>query len=82
MEVSFIYILSNIFLWVFDVCVCVCVFSYVCVCLCVCVPVLFIHTISVSIICVSQEKPSLMASNKHIYDFCKWIIKKKKHCGK
>ena len=35
---------------------------YVCVC------VLFIYTISISIICVSQEEPSLIASNQKIYD--------------
>ena len=61
--------------WVFDVCVCVCV--YVCVC------VLFIYTISISIISVSQEEPSLIASNQQIHDFYKQIIfEKKKHCGK
>ena len=63
--------------WVFDVCVCVCV--YVCVCVCV----LFIYTISISIISVSQEEPSLIASNQQIHDFYKQIIfEKKKHCGK
>ena len=41
-------------MFVFDVCVCVCV----CVCLCV----WSIYTISTSIICVSQEEPSLIAS--------------------
>ena len=39
-------------------CVSVCV--YVCVCVCV----LFIYTTSVSIICVLQEEPSLVASNQ------------------
>ena len=36
----------------------------VCVCVCVCVCVFFwsIYTISTSIICVSQEEPSLIAS--------------------
>ena len=63
--------------WVFDVCVCVCVCVYVCVC------VLFIYTISISIISVSQEEPSLIASNQQIHDFYKQIIfEKKKHCGK
>ena len=63
--------------WVFDVCVCVCV--YVCVSVCV----LFIYTISISIISVSQEEPSLIASNQQIHDFYKQIIfEKKKHCGK
>ena len=58
-------------------CVCVCV--YVCVCVCV----LFIYTISISIISVSQEEPSLIASNQQIHDFYKQIIfEKKKHCGK
>ena len=35
-----------------------------CVCVCVCV---FIYTIS--IVCVSQEEPSLKACNQQIYDF-------------
>ena len=57
-------------------------FQYLSVCL-VCVCVLFIYTISISIICVSQEKPSLIASNQQIYDIYKWIIfEKKRHCGK
>ena len=38
----------------------------------VCVCVLFIYTIPISIICVSQEEPSL------IYEFYKWIILGKK----
>ena len=72
--------LSNvIFLSVYVVCVCVCVCVYVCVCVCV----LFIYTISISIISVSQEEPSLIASNQQIHDFYKQIIfEKKKHCGK
>ena len=50
---------------------------------CVCMCVLFIYTISISIIYVSQEEPSLIASNQQIYDFYKWIIfEKKRHCGK
>ena len=61
---------SVIFLWVF-----------VCVCVCVCVCVLFIYTISISIICVSKDKHSLINryidSNRHIYDFYKWILEKK-----
>ena len=45
-------------------CVCVCVCVCLCVCVCVCVCVLFIFTpFSVSIICVSQEEPSLIAAN-------------------
>ena len=39
----------------------------VCVCVCVCVCVLFIYTTSVSIICVLQEEPSLVASNQQIW---------------
>ena len=46
----------------FECLVCVCV----CVCLCVCVCV-----VSIGIICVSQEEPSLIASNQRIYDFYK-----------
>ena len=38
---------------------------------CVCMCVLFIYTISISIIYVSQEEPSLIASNQQIYDFYK-----------
>ena len=30
--------------------------------------VLFVYTISITIICVSQEGPSLIASNQQIYD--------------
>ena len=37
-----------------------------CVCVCVCVCVLFTYTISSSIICVSQEEPSLIASNQQM----------------
>ena len=36
-----------------------------------CVRVLFIYTISISIICVSKDEPSLIASNQLIYDFYK-----------
>ena len=36
-----------------------------------CVSVLFIYTIPVSIICFSQEEPSLIASNPQIHDFYK-----------
>ena len=62
---------SIIFLWVLGVCVCVCVC------------VLFIYIIPISIICVWQEKPSLIASNQQICDFYKWVIfEKKNHCGK
>ena len=49
---------------VFGVCVCVCV----CVCVFVCV-YFCIYTIFVSIICVSQEEPSLIASNQQIMTF-------------
>ena len=38
---------------------------------CVCVCVLFIYTIFISIVCVSQEEPSLIASNQQINDFYK-----------
>ena len=48
-----------------------------------CVCVLFIYTVSISIICVSQEEPNLIASNQQMYDFYKWIIfEKESHCGK
>ena len=56
--VSLILILTNPFqcyLSVFDVCVCV----------------LFICTISISIICVSKDEPSLIESNQQIYDIYK-----------
>ena len=44
--------------------------------------VLFIYTIYISIICVSQVEPSLVASNNR-YDFYKKIIfEKERHCGK
>ena len=33
----------------------------------------FIYTIYISIVCVSQEEPSLIASNQQMYDFYKWI---------
>ena len=33
----------------------------------------FIYTISISIVCVSQEEPSLIVSNQQMYDFYKWI---------
>ena len=40
-------------------------------------------TFSISIICVSQDKPSLIASNQQIHDFFKLMIfEKKRHCGK
>ena len=51
-----------------------------CVCVCVCVCVCFVYLqhfcISVSIICVSQEEPSLTATNQQICDFYKYIILK------
>ena len=40
--------------------------SYLSLSVC-CVCVLFIYTISVSIICVSQKEPSLTASNQQIW---------------
>ena len=50
--------------WVFGVQVCV----------------LFIYTISISIVCVSQEELNLIESNQHIYGFFKWaIFKKQRH---
>ena len=46
----------------------------------VCVCVLFIYTIFISVICVSQEERRLIAFNVQIYDFYKWVIStKKKH---
>ena len=48
-----------------------------------CVCVLFIYTIFISIICVSQEELSLTAYNQLIYDFYTWVIfVKKTDCGK
>ena len=45
--------------------------------------VLFISTISISIICATQEKSTLIASNQQKHDFHKWIIyENKRHCGK
>ena len=69
--VPFIFILTNLFQCYLSV-------SVWCVCICV----LFIYTTSISIICVSQEEPCLIASNQQIHDFYKWIIfGKKRHCG-
>ena len=45
---------------------CACVRVFVCVC------VLLIYTISIT--CVSQEEPTLIACNQQVYDFYKWII--------
>ena len=36
--------------------------------------ILFIYTIFISIICVSQEELSLIASNEQIYDFYNWAF--------
>ena len=36
---------------------------------CMCVCILIIYTISISTIYVSQEEPSLIASNQQIYEF-------------
>ena len=49
--------------------------------------VLFIYTISTGIsvdtICISQEHPTHMASNRKTRDFYKWVIfEKKRHTGK
>ena len=44
--------------------------------------VLFIYTISISIICVSQEEPSLKAYNQHIFDFYMWIVCEIKNIAK
>ena len=41
--------------------------------LCVRVSVLFVYTISISILCVSQEELSLIESNKQICDLL-WLI--------
>ena len=40
--------------------------------------VLFIYTILISIICVSQEEPSLIASNEQIDTFYKCVVFKYK----
>ena len=48
-----------------------------------CVCVLFIYTISISMIFVSQIEPKLIASNQQINAFYKCIIfEKTGHCGK
>ena len=39
---------------------------------------LLIYTISISILCVSQEEPRLVESNKQIYDFYKEYFSKNK----
>ena len=65
------------------VCVCVCVVCMCVVCVCVCACDLFIYTIFISIICVSKNELSLIASNKQIYHFYKGItFEKKRHCKK
>ena len=52
-----------------------CVVCGVCVCVCVCVCVSFIHTISISIICVSLEELNLIASNQEqIFDISDLFI--------
>ena len=44
--------------------------------------VLFIYTLSLSILCVSQEARSLVESNQQRYDLCKWVIfENHRHCG-
>ena len=60
--VSLIFILTNPFQ-------CYLSLSVWCVCVCVCMCILFICTIYINIICVSQEKPSLTSSNQQIHDF-------------
>ena len=45
----------------------------------VCVCVLLIYTISISILCVSQEGFRLVESNQQIYNFYKWVILKRKN---
>ena len=75
--VSLIFILTNPFKYYLSVSVWR---VYVCMGVFVC---LFIYTISISIFCVSQEEPILVASNQQIYDFYERIIfEKKRHCGK
>ena len=67
-----IFILTNLFQCYLSLSVCY-----------LCMWMLFIYTISISIICVSQEEHSLIASNLQIYDLYKCIIfEKKRHCGK
>ena len=68
--VSLLFILTNPFQCYLSLSVwCVCVYWGVHVCACVCVCVLFIYTIFISIICVSEEEPSLKASNQQIHYF-------------
>ena len=69
-RVSLIFILTNPFQSYLSL-------SVSCVCMCVCVCVLFIYTPSISNICVSQDEPSLIASNQQIQDFSKKQFEKK-----
>ena len=47
--------------------------AHVCVC---------VYALSISIACTSQEELTLIKSNEQLYDFYKWVFKKKRHCGK
>ena len=60
--------------------VCVCVCGWVCVCVGACVRAHALHLQHFYhyYVCVSQEEPSLIASNQQIYDFYKRIIFEKK----
>ena len=49
---------------------------------CVCVCVLFTCTIFISIICVSQNEPSLTTSNQQMNNLQVNIFEKKRHSGK
>ena len=83
--VSLIFILTDPFqcylsLSAWGVCVCVCC---VCVCVCVCMCVFCLFTPFLSVLFVSQEVPSLIASYQLINDFhMRIIFEKKRHCGK
>ena len=69
-EVSLIFIITDPFQCYLSLSVwCICVCVGVCVCVCMCVCALFIYIISVTIICVSQEENSLIASYQQIYHF-------------